>query len=70
MDINMSDKKTKELLTKVIIKLIKTRKGVFSEIIIEALEEVGLASAIIKSRINEFVSKEKIFLSWTVINRE
>lgn len=66
----MSDKKTKELLTKVIIKLIKTRKGVFSEIIIEALEEVGLASAIIKSRINEFVSKEKIFLSWTVINRE
>ncbi|CCQ51021.1 hypothetical protein [Crocosphaera watsonii] len=41
MKLSISDEKTKELLTEVMIELIKTRRDIFHEIIIEALEEVG-----------------------------
>jgi hypothetical protein len=61
MELTISDEKTKELLTEVIVELIKTRKDIFYEIILEALEEVGLANAILEGRENNFVSEEKIF---------
>ena len=61
MELNISDEKTKELLTEVMIELIKTRRDIFHEIILEALEEVGLANAIIEGRKNDFVAEEKIF---------
>ncbi|MGK7882359.1 MAG: hypothetical protein AB4060_19995 [Crocosphaera sp.] len=61
MELSISDEKTKELLTEVMIELIKTRRDIFHEIILEALEEVGLANAIIEGRKNDFVSEEKIF---------
>ncbi len=61
MELNISDEKTKELLTEVMIELIKTRRDIFHEIILEALEEVGLANAIIEGRKNDFVTEEKIF---------
>ncbi|CCQ54825.1 hypothetical protein [Crocosphaera watsonii] len=43
------------------IELIKTRRDIFHEIIIEALEEVGLANAITEGRKNDFVPQENIF---------
>jgi hypothetical protein len=43
------------------VELIKTRKDIFYEIILEALEKVGLANAILEGRENNFVSEEKIF---------
>ena len=61
MELSISDEKTKELLTEVMIELIKTRRDIFHEIIVEALEEVGLANAIIEGRKNDFVAEEKIF---------
>ena len=61
MQISISDEKTKEMLTEILIDLIKTRKELFSEIIQEALEEVGLANAIAEGRKNEFVPEEDIF---------
>lgn len=61
MELTISDEKTKELLTEVMIELIKTRRDIFHEIILEALEEVGLANAIIEGRKNDFVAEEKIF---------
>ena len=61
MELSISDEKTKELLTEVMIELIKTRRDIFHEIILEALEEVGLANAIIEGRKNDFVAEEKIF---------
>lgn len=61
IELTISDEKTKELLTEVMIELIKTRKDIFYEIILEALEEVGLANAILEGRENNFVSEEKIF---------
>jgi len=61
MQISISDEKTREMFTEILIDLIKTRKELFSEIIQEALEEVGLANAIAEGRKNEFVPEEDIF---------
>ena len=61
MKLSISDEKTKELLTEVMIELIKTRRDIFHENIIEALEEVGLANAITEGRKNDFVPQENIF---------
>lgn len=61
MEISISDERTKEILTEILIELIKTRGDLFSEIIQEALEEVGLANAILEERHNDFVPEENIF---------
>ncbi len=61
MELSRSDEKTKELLTEVMIELIITRRDIFHKIILEVLEEVGLANAIIEGRKNDFVSEENIF---------
>lgn len=61
MKLSISDEKTKELLTEVMIELIKTRRDIFHEIIIEALEEVGFANAITEGRKNDFVPQGNIF---------
>jgi hypothetical protein len=61
MQISLSDETTREMLTEILIDLIKTRKELFSEIIQDALEEVGLANAITEGRKNEFVPEANIF---------
>ena len=61
MELSISDEKTKELLTEVIVELIKTRRDLFQDIIVESLEEVGLVNAIIEGRENDFVDEEQIF---------
>ena len=61
MELLISDEKTKELLTKVVVELLKTQINVLYDIVLEALEEVGLANAITEGRKNEFVSEDEIF---------
>ena len=61
MEILLNDEKTRELLTEILIDLIKTRKELFAEIFQDALEEVGLGNAISEGRKNEFVPVENIF---------
>ena len=61
MQVFFNDEKTREMLTEVLIDLIKTRKQLFAEIFRDALEEVGLANAIAEGRKNDFVSEETIF---------
>ena len=61
MELSISDEKTKALLTEVIVGLAKTKREVLYEIILEALEEVGLANAIAEGRMNKFASEEEIF---------
>jgi len=60
MELSISDEKTKELLTEVLIDLMKTRRGVLHEIILEALEEVGLASAIEQGKSGDWVPEGEI----------
>ena len=59
--ISLNDDKTKELLTEVMVELIKTNRDVLREIMVDALEEVGLANAIADGRNNDFVSEAEIF---------
>ncbi|AMA08600.1 hypothetical protein [Picosynechococcus sp. PCC 73109] len=61
MLIQIDDSKTKELLTEIMIDLIQNRQEVIREILLDALEEVGLGKAIIEGRQNDFVSEEEIF---------
>lgn len=60
MQLTISDEKTKELLTEVLAVMLKEKRDVFYEILLEALEDVGLASAIAEGRRNEFVSENVV----------
>ena len=60
MQLTINDEKTKELLTEVLVEMIQQKREVFYEIILEALEDVGLANAIVEGRQNKFVSEDKI----------
>ncbi|MDD2759898.1 MAG: hypothetical protein PHH11_06350 [Methylomonas sp.] len=61
MELSISDEKTKELLTEVMIDLLKTKRNILYDVVLEALEEVGLANAIAEGRNDEFVSEDEIF---------
>jgi hypothetical protein len=61
MQVSLDDEQTREMLTEILIDLIKTRKELFMEIFQDALEEVSLAKAIAEGRKNEFVPEENIF---------
>ena len=61
MELAINDAKTKELIKEVIIELMKEKRDLFYEIIMEALEEIALANAIKEGRQNDFVSEDKIF---------
>ncbi len=61
MELTISDEKTKELLTEVLVEMIQKKREVFYEIVLEALEETGLANAIAEGRENNFVDEEEIF---------
>ena len=59
--ISFDDEKTKALLTEIMVDLIKNKREVLHEIMLDALEEVGLANAIIEGRNDDFVSEDEIF---------
>jgi hypothetical protein len=61
MELSISDDKTKELLTEVMIELLRTKRDLIRDILMEALEEVGLANAIAEGRTNDFVPEEEVF---------
>lgn len=60
MELSISDEKTKELLTEVLVDLMKTRREVLYEIVLEAMEEVGLASAIEQGKSGDWVPESEI----------
>jgi len=60
MELTISDEKTKELLTEVLVEMIKEKRELFQEIVLEALKEVGLANAITGGRQDKFVSEAEI----------
>lgn len=60
MNIAISDEHTKELMTEVLVEMMQQKREVFYEIVVEALEDIGLAGAIQEGRQNEFVDKAEI----------
>jgi hypothetical protein len=65
--ISLDDEKTKELLTEIMVDLIKNKREVLHEIMLDALEEVALANAITEGRNDDFVSENEIF---SILNGE
>ncbi|MBA2749416.1 MAG: hypothetical protein H0U45_11935 [Tatlockia sp.] len=51
----------KQLIKSVIAEVLQEQKEVFTDIIIEAMEDIGLAKAIAKGENTEPVSREAIF---------
>jgi hypothetical protein len=60
MQLILDDAKTKELLTEVLVELIQQNRSLFHELILDALEEVGLANAILEGEDSEFVEEDEI----------
>lgn len=60
MELTISDEKTKELMTEVLVEMIRQKREVFYDIILEALEDVGLGKAVAEGRKDDFVSEDRI----------
>ena len=46
MTISLDDPKTKALMTEILVELLQQKRDVFYDLVLEALEDVGLAQAI------------------------
>ena len=60
MELAINEKQAKALLEEVLIELLEEERDLFFEVMLEAIEEIGLANAIREGRQNEFVSEEQI----------
>jgi len=58
--VSLDEKQFKILLKQTLIELFDERRDIFSDIVAEALEDIGLANAIREGRKNDFMSKEEI----------
>ena len=59
-NVSLDEKQFKLLLKETLIELFEERSDIFSAIVVEALEDIGLANAIREGRKDDFVSKEEI----------
>lgn len=60
MELTLNEAQAKSLLKEIVLELVQERRDWFSEIMVEALEEIGLANAIQEGRRDEFVEEEQI----------
>jgi hypothetical protein len=60
MQLTLDDEKNKVLLTEMLIEMLQQKREVFYDIILDALEEAGLANAIIEGAETEFVDESEI----------
>ena len=60
MELTLNETQAKALLKQIVIELVQERRDWFLEIVVEALEEVGLVNAIRQGRQNEFVDETQI----------
>ena len=60
-EITLDETKLKELLKTAIIELLEEQKEEFSELLTEALEDIGMKNAIKEGENTEIVSRQQIF---------
>jgi hypothetical protein len=58
--VSLDEKQFKILLKQTLIELFDERRDIFSAIVAEALEDIGLATAIREGRKNDFMSEAEI----------
>jgi hypothetical protein len=68
MELIINDEKMKDVMKEIIIEMIKEKRDLFYEIILEALEEVALANAIVEGREDKFVSEDRILTRKVAFN--
>ncbi|MEL6224696.1 MAG: hypothetical protein AAFR31_18850 [Cyanobacteria bacterium J06627_8] len=60
MQPTLDDEKTKELLAEVLTEMLHQKKGVFYDLILGALEEIGLSNAILEGEASEIIDEREI----------
>ncbi len=60
MDLTVSEEQTKVLLKQVFSELLEEKRDLFTEIMSDVMQEIGLANAIREGRQDEFVPEEQI----------
>ncbi len=60
MELTLNEAQAKALLKEVVIELIREKRELFSEIIVEAIEDIGLGNAIREGRKGDFVDETEI----------
>ncbi len=56
MELTISEKQAKELLKQALVELMEEKRDLCIEVLVQAIEEIGLANAIRQGRQGEFVS--------------
>lgn len=60
MELTIGDETLKSLLEEVLIKLIREKREIFYDIVVEAIEDIALGNAIQEGRQDHFVSEDRI----------
>ena len=60
MELTVSEEKTKLVIKEVFSELLEEKRDLFTGIMMDAIEEIGLANAIREGRQNEFVSEDQV----------
>lgn len=58
--VSLDENQIKSLMKQAMLELFEERSDLFSAIILEAIEDIGLANAIRQGRNNEFVDEEVV----------
>ena len=61
MQTHLDEGKLKQILKEALIEALEEKKDVFHELIVEAIEDIGLTNAIREGQNTETVSKQEIF---------
>lgn len=60
MELSISDERMKGLMKDAIVEILKEKKEMLYEAMMEAIEDIGLANAISEGRKGKFVREDKI----------
>ncbi len=61
MQTQIDDGKLKELLKEAVMEALEEKRAIFHDMIVEALEDIGLARAIQEGELTETVNKQEVF---------
>lgn len=63
----ITEEKTKEILTEILVEMLQKKRELFYDIILEAMEDIGLSKVIIEGRENDFVDEAEVLF---ILNRQ
>lgn len=59
--LSIDEKKLKDLLKETLIEVIEQKKGLFHDIVAEAIEDIAITNAIKEGESTESISREEVF---------